>query len=243
MSFAQLASTSQPPAVPQVQIQQLHQVELGSSGWFTVTIAPTEKKLPITLRLRRLAGTGTATFADGSAEISLEGSNDVQVRGVVASDLAGGLGLTAWEEGESVPIATAFFDVVADAPSPRIFFNGRDITDNKESVVVGQRISLNVPQHPSLSVRQETWTIDSPGDYVGGFVRGLLQGGAQPVVRSGPSTAFYWAATGNHRRVTYSLILTDGQEVSASTSFDVDGPSYITMQVPPTEVVIGAGTG
>ena len=239
--FAQSASSSGPQAIPQVQIQQLHQVELGVSGWFAVTIAPTEEKLPITVRLRRLAGTGAATFADGSTEISLEESKDVQVRGVVASDLAGGLSITAWEEGGAVPAAAAFFDVVADAPSPRIFFSGRDITDKTESVVVGQRISLNVPQHPSLSVREETWTIDSPGDYVGGFIRGLLQGGAQPVVRSGPSTTFYWAAPGNHRRVTYSLVLSDGQTVSASTRFDVEGPSYTSMEVPPTEVVIGPG--
>lgn len=239
MCFAQLANTPVPSAIPQVQIQQLHQVELGVSGWFAVTISPTEKKLPITLRLRRLAGTGAATFADGSTEVSVEESKDLQVQGVVANDLAGGLSITAWEEGGPDPVATAFFDVVADAPSPRIFFNGRDITDKTESVVVGQRISLNVPQHPSLSVRGESWSIDSPGEYVGGFVHGLLQGGAQPVVRSGPSTTFFWTVPGDHRRVTYSLVLSDGQEVSASTGFDVEGPSYTSMEVPPTEVVIG----
>jgi hypothetical protein len=118
---------------------------------------------------KHLAGTGAASFQNGSQQLSLKESDEVEVRGLIASDLAEGLTLTAWSDGEFAPLAIVFFDVLAPLPSPRIFFAGRDVTDTNSLVSVGQQIVLNVPEHPSLDIREERWTIES-GEYVGGFV-------------------------------------------------------------------------
>jgi hypothetical protein len=68
-----------------------------------------------------------------------------------------------------------------------------------------------------------------------------MQGGPQPVQLNGPATTFYWIAPGENRRVTYRLVLQDGQTVSATTTFTVEGPSHTTMEVPPAQVVVGPG--
>jgi hypothetical protein len=54
------------------------------------------KEIPITLPMQHLAGTGAAGIANGSQQMSLKESDEVEVQGLIASDLAGGLTLTAW---------------------------------------------------------------------------------------------------------------------------------------------------
>src|SRR5208283_542117 len=134
VAFASCAKVSAaqlrvPSADPVVEIRQLQEVKQGESSWFEVKIHSKERQLPVTLRLRRFSGTGAASFEDGSDEYRMAGSGDVQIRGVVASDLAGGIALTAWIDGGSEPAATAFFEVIAARPQPRIFWSARDITD------------------------------------------------------------------------------------------------------------------
>ncbi|HEY2118588.1 MAG TPA: hypothetical protein VGH37_05335, partial [Candidatus Acidoferrum sp.] len=212
---AQFTSNIRESSAPHVGIQQLHPVEQGGSGWFKIQIDSRGKEISITLRIQHLAGTGAAAFANGSQQLSLKESDEVEVRGLIASDLAGDLTLTAWSGGELTPLAISFFDVLAPLPSPRIFFAGRDVTDTNSLVTVGQQIALNVPEHPSLAIREERWTIES-GEYVGGFVHALTQGGPQPIVLNGPATIFYWVTPGSQRRATYTLVLSNGQAATAS---------------------------
>lgn len=97
-----------------------------------------------------------------------------------------------------------------------------------------------MPEHPSLDIREQRWTIES-GEHVGGFVHTLTQGGPQPIVVNGPATIFYWVTPGSQRRATYTLVLSDGQTATANTTFTVAGPLYTTVEVPPVEVAVGGG--
>ncbi|HKM82049.1 MAG TPA: hypothetical protein VJY15_13935, partial [Candidatus Acidoferrum sp.] len=65
VSAAQLMA---PSADRAVEIRQLQEVKQGENAWFEVKIRAEERQLPITLRLRRFAGTGAASFEDGSDE-------------------------------------------------------------------------------------------------------------------------------------------------------------------------------
>jgi len=227
---------------PTVEIRQLHEVKQGGSGWFEVKIEPQASPIPVTLRLRRFAGTGSATFEDGSNEYRLPESGHVQVYGVVASDLAGGMALDAWIDGQGQPAATAFFDLIAATPQPRIFWNGQDITDTTQSVVVGQQLLLNVTLHPSLEMRSQAWTIEPQGEYVGGFVHTPTRGGPQPVTINGPTVTLYWVKPGPERKVTYRVTTSDGETAVAGVVFDVEGPSVLYLMVPPVQVTVRPGT-
>lgn len=227
---------------PTVEIRQVHEVKQGGSGWFEVKIEPEAISIPVTLRLRHFAGTGSASFEDGSDEHRLAKSGIAQVHGVIASDVAGGMALSAWIDGEAQPATMAFFDVIASTPQPRMFWGWRDITDTTQSVVVGQQVLLSVTLHPSLEIRNESWTIEPQGEYVGGFVHTPTRGGPQPVTIHGPTVMFYWVRPGPQRRVTYRVTTTDGQTALATVVFDVQGPSLRDLMISPVEVIVRPGT-
>ncbi len=235
---AQLPTVSVAPAV---EIRQVHEVKQGASGWFEVKIEPETNQVPVTLRLRRFAGTGSASFENGTEEFRLAKSGTVQVHGIIASDLPGGLALTAWIDSAEQPAATAFFDVIAASPKPRIFWETFDITGTTQSVVVGQQVLLTVVLHPSLEIRSQNWTIEPEGEYVGGFVHTPTLGGPQPVTVNGETVTFYWVQPGLQRRVTYRVTMNDGETATATAVFDVEGPSLRDMVVPPVEVIVRPG--
>ena len=228
------------PPEHRVSLRQLHPVEQGSSGWFAVEFAP-EAANRVILRLRKEAGMGAAEFEDGSTEKSAEAGEIVGVRGIVATDFPGGLTLTAWVPGVSEPAATVFFEVIPRLQPPRIFMGGRDVTGETVEVAMGQQIALNVTLHPGLPIRSESWTLEPPGEYVGGFLHTPLQGGPQPVVLQGPATMFYWVVAGERKRVTYRVTTTDGETTEARVYFDVDGPSSAEVEVPEVDVLVGQG--
>lgn len=229
-------------STPAVEIRQLQEIRQGGSGWFEVKIAPEASSIPVTLRLRHFAGTGSANFDGGSNEFRLAKSGSVQVQGVVASDLAGGIALEAWIDGQRQPAATAFFDVIAATPQPRISWGSQDVTDTRQSAVVGQQVLLNVILHPSLEIRSQSWTIEPQGEYVGGFLHLPTHGGPQPVIINGPTVTLYWLRPGQDRKITYRVTMNDGETAQAKVLFDVDGPSGLDMMVPPAEVTVRTGT-
>ncbi len=244
ITFARACIAQQPSvaAGPAVDIRQLHDVEQGGSGWFEIKVNPQLGQTPVTLRLGRLAGTGAASFSNGTNEYQLEESGNVEVRGLVASDLAGGMALTAWLDGASNPAATLFFEVLAATPQPRIFWGARDITGTTQTVVAGQQIQLNVTLHPGLQIRDQCWTIEPLGEYVGGFVHRPEHGGPQPVSLNGPTVTVYWVRPGAERRVTYRVTMTNGESSTAIARFDVEGPSVQDIEVPLVELKVGPGT-
>ena len=242
--FVSPASASQEPFAvesPHVEIRQIHDVEQGESGWFNVEIKPESSVSSITLRLNHFAGTGAAVFENGTEEYGLTKSASVEIRGLVASDAAGGMILSAWSEGARQPLATTFFDVLATTPHPHIFWSGRDVTDTSQTVVVGQQISLNVILHPALEIREQGWTIQPTGEYVGGFVHLPGRGGPQPVTLTGPALTIYWVRPGAEHKVTYRVTLNNGETATADVSFSVEGPSLWNMEVSLVELKVGPG--
>jgi len=228
------------PIVPVVTIRQIHEVFQGAAGEFEIKIDAEGRFSPITLRIANDVGTGRASFEDGSTEKLMTESGNVQVRGITSSDLPGALTLTAWLDGAQQPAATAFFDVIAPAPEPRIYFEGIDVTGSRQSVIVGQQIQLTVVLHPSLMIEKQEWSIGKQGDYTGGFLHTPFQGGPQPVVREGSTTIFYWVTPGDDRVVTYCLRLPNGVSAKASVTFDIDGPSSTQVDVDAEKVAIDA---
>ena len=227
---------------PFVAIQQTREVFQGQSGEFAIEITPSNGSHAVMLRLSCDVGTGRATFEDGSTEKLIKESGKVFVHGVTSSDLPGALTLTAWPEGASWPAATAFFDVIAPAPEPHIYLDGLDVTGTRQSVIVGQRIQLNVVLHPGLSVKKQEWWIGKQSDYTGGFVHTPFLGGPQPVIREGSATTFYWVTPGDDRTVVYRLTLANGTTASASVTFDIDGPSSTQVDVEADKVVLDPGS-
>src|SRR3974390_870217 len=96
------------PIPVRVTIHQLEDVRQGKAGEFAVEISPQNEGRPVLLRVACLAGTGRASFADGSTEIKLTRSGRVPVLGITGNDFPGALTLTAWIEGTPLPVATAF---------------------------------------------------------------------------------------------------------------------------------------
>jgi hypothetical protein len=229
---------------PTIQLWQRTEVQQGGEGRFEVKLGPAQMRLPITIRIRRDVGTGAAVFEDGSTEKTIYGSQELRVRGRVASDMPGGLSLSAWREGDGMPAATIFFEVLPGTPEPRIYYRGRDITGQTEEVAAGQQIQLTVVLHPGAAVRKQEWEIGEPGESVGGFLHTPLRGGPQPVVHTGPTTTFYWKTRGTGKKVTYRLTMTDGKEVTATAWFDVTGPAQVRIDSEAEELVVGpSGSG
>ena len=223
------------------ELTQKSQVPLGGQGEFEVRMEPQDADCEVTLQLQTLVGTGVAEFEDGTARMIVTRSGTVSVRGVIASDVPGGVTLTAISPHLAVPWPAAFFDVVAPAPAPRIFFRGRDITGESVQVVVGQQMLLSVTLHPSLEIRSQTWELENTGEYVGGFVHTPLHGGPQPVVLSGPTALFYWVTRGVGRKVRYTVTLASGETATAGVTFDVSGPGYARIESNPRKVILGPG--
>jgi len=240
-AYAGVSAERREPVGCQVELTQKTQVTLGGEGEFDVRIEPQGVACEVTLQLQTLVGTGAAEFEDGAARRIMTGSGTVSVRGVIASDVPGGVTLTAISPNLAVPWPTAFFDVVAPAPTPRIFFRGRDITGETVQVVVGQQMLLSVTLHPSLEIRSQTWKIEDTGEYVGGFVHTPLHGGPQPVVLAGPTALFYWVTRGEGRKVTYTVTLANGETAMAGATFDVSGPGYARIESDPLKVILGPG--
>jgi len=225
-----------------VKIRQISEVLQGNTGEFEVTIAPDDRPHAITLRLKCDIGTGKAAFEDGSAEMVLEKSGIVRVRGIISNDIPGALALTVWFEGTQVEAATTFFDVFPQTPEPRVFFDGRDVTATRQAVTVGQLIQLTVVLHPGVPIQSQYWSIGHPGDYTGGFLHTPFLGGPQPLVREGPTASFYWVTPGENRAVRYELRLTNGATAAAEVQFDVRGPWSAQVQVDSEKVMISQPT-
>jgi hypothetical protein len=117
--------------------------------------------------------------------------------------------------------------------APAILFGGNDITGTTQSVVVGQQIALTASYGtlPSgVTVSSQSWSVG--GTIVGGYTPTAASYGSGSVTAATlnqKSTTFYWAYPGNSFTVTYTLNLSNGQSPPATATFNVTGPSGVTM--------------
>lgn len=129
-------------------------------------------------------------------------------------------------------------NLLAALISVRISRSGLDITDPHppQEVWLGEKISLDVsiPGLPDgIVVVSQVWNIDDP--YVGGYTQALSHSELLSAKVDKKTASFHWIApsraAGIQRKATYTAKLSDGSEVSASTSFKAFGPD-ITHVVP-----------
>jgi hypothetical protein len=120
---------------------------------------------------------------------------------------------------------------------PLIQWNGNDITGTTQSAVVGQKIALSSAYSlPSgVTVQSRTWTV--VGTTVGGFNTGT-NGGPVATTFTQDTATFYWVTVGNSLSVTFTLNLGDGTHPTATTTFNVVGPSAPSVAAPTGQVIV-----
>jgi hypothetical protein len=124
---------------------------------------------------------------------------------------------------------------------PEIVFNGKNINDTTQSVVVGQQIALTASYSlPSgVTVRSRSWSV--AGTTVGGFDAANLGGGPKSTDFNKDSNTFYWVNAGNSLKVTFTLTLSDGSKPTAKATFNVGGAAVSKMTTPTGSVGIFSG--
>jgi len=122
-------------------------------------------------------------------------------------------------------------------PAPQIMFNGGNISGTTQTVMAGQQIALSVPTPSGYSIQSQSWNIPNQSAITGGFVNGAGTPGTQPSASAGGSQApipsltqngltFYWIKPGdNGETVTYNYTLNNGQQASATATFNIGGPT------------------
>jgi hypothetical protein len=164
-----------------------------------------------------------------------------------------GSGFQPAQSGES-PISSYTVQVqAAPGPAPKIFLYGTtDITGQTTSVIAGQQIALSatvsLPQGVSISSQQ--WSMPE-GTVIGGYNASTSGGcvvliagqssqtGActgNPVSTTTSSFAFYWVDARNSRQITYTYTASNGSTNSATTTFNVAGPTGANLS-PQTSTV------
>ena len=126
-------------------------------------------------------------------------------------------------------------EVQVEAPvtvGPLIKWNNAYITGTTQSAVVGQQIALTteytVP--PGVIVQSRSWTV--AGTTVGGYNATSSSGATVATDFVHDSATFYWVYPSPAQgpfSVTFTLNLSGGAQVSATTSFNVAGPTAVSL--------------
>ena len=122
--------------------------------------------------------------------------------------------------------------------TPDIYFNGNDITGTTQPVVVGQQIplqaSFSLPA--GVSISSQSWSVS--GTTVGGYNASTNSGQTVSTNFTQQSTTFYWVTAQTGATVTYTVNLSDGAQASATATFNVSGPTNVTVTATAGTVVI-----
>ncbi len=198
-----------------------------------------------------LTGTGFGTNPTVSASgtgvsISVTNANDTQITATVSvtanapdqtstvqvqSNGYTGSGFIATTGGQSSTGSnTATVQAIA-APVPQIVFQGSNIAGTTKSVVIGQQIALSraITLPAGLNVQSESWSVP-PGTANGGVNFSTSNGSEIPLPgRTSSTFTYYWVTSGNSRQMTYTYTLDNGKSNSASTTFNVAGPTGVNV--------------
>jgi hypothetical protein len=111
-----------------------------------------------------------------------------------------------------------------------IKFQDQPVNGKTQSVVVGQQIALTASYAlpPGVTVTSRSWSV--AGTTVGGFNTGNTDGGPIATNFTQDSTTFYWVTSGNSLNVTFTLNLSNSTKATATTTFNVAGPTAPNMQ-------------
>jgi len=116
-------------------------------------------------------------------------------------------------------------------PSVEIWRDDKDITDQVQDVVVGERIELKALVYPEdRDPKQGEWSISPEGKYIEDFVVRGNEGRVDKLEKDEikkPEIKFHWWDEGKDLKVTYKAVV-DGEEVKGESTFLVRKPA-ITM--------------
>ncbi len=120
------------------------------------------------------------------------------------------------------------------ASSARIFFNGVDVTNTTQTVVVGQQIPLTatVSAPSGASVQNQSWSV--PGTLVQSYNAGATGQAIVYVTADDLQTSaatFHWIDPAT-RQVTYNYTLSNGTSGSASVTFNILAPGPTDPALP-----------
>ena len=129
-------------------------------------------------------------------------------------------------------------------PSPRIHWNGGDVTNQTSPTTVGQQMPIyaTIDLPSGVSISSQSWSV--PGITVAGWPS--TQNQALPPVAPNLSVSnptFYWVDGGNSRQITYTANLSNGAVISAVTTFNVLAPSNVSFSAAIQNVAIGKING
>jgi hypothetical protein len=170
------------------------------------------------------------------------------------SSCGGGSCWVQAQPGQSATSNSEQVQVIAAAPPvPQIVFNGTNVANNGTPscpgnvacVFVGQQIGLTavVPNLPSgVTVQSYTWS-QPDGTVVGGYTPSTATGTVQkfPAAQTGSCQTlsesclmFYWVDQASSRTITLSYTLSAGAGNSATVTFNVGGPTSVSIAVAPS---------
>jgi hypothetical protein len=172
-----------------------------------------------------------SSWSTGNTQIATANVN--QVSGVAVGSTTNNAYATQIPTGDGAQHRSCpYFHNTQSGPvnvKPHIYFGGTDITNNTESVVVGQQIALSTQYTlPSgITVQNRSWSV--AGTTIGGYTASNAGGAISQPTFNQDSTTFYWVYAGNSLNVTFTLNLSDGSSPSASATFNVSGVGSPSM--------------
>lgn len=116
-------------------------------------------------------------------------------------------------------------------PTVAIYFDGHDITNTVQNVVVGQEIYLQAryPMPSGTTVISQAWSV--PPITTGGFLASRDSGVSDQANFTHEVADFFWVNPGSGRQIVFSYVLSDGTAGFAKTAFNVDGPTGVTVKM------------
>ena len=134
-------------------------------------------------------------------------------------------------------------------PMVEIWWEGKNVTDKHQNVVVGEKIELKAVVHPEdKDPKRGDWTI--PGKFIKDFIVQGEEGKVEDLTKDElkrPEVMFHWWKEGDSLVVKYTTTV-DGKKIEAQTTFIVKKPN-IPMKgkvSPGSKFIIGpvtSGTG
>jgi hypothetical protein len=116
---------------------------------------------------------------------------------------------------------------------PRIYFNGKDVTNTTQHVALGQQMALTTV--PVESGQTQSWKVT--GKTVGGYITGKTAK-VKPTDFTRNSTTFYWT-TLEEKEVDYEVTRKNGEHGTAHATFVVQGPTGpgVTTQLGTVQII------
>lgn len=199
-------------------------VAYGESTQYSVSIIPQGSfSGPVALSVLGLPAGASAYFNPAmvspgqSSTLTIATSSASGALGVFQLSIVGSVGAV-------VRSSTVELQIV-QPPSPRVLFNGTDVTGTTSNVIVGQQISLAYSVNGV--VQNVSWSV--PGVTAGGYNANVQAAAAVPADFSGPAPVFYWVDGGS--RVVAVTVIVNGVQGTANATFNVLAPQgYITPE-------------